>query len=162
MHWEDPQAAAAETELLAKLDGVNDTRVWTFTYAKTDYEVELSLAQQVGKDMASLRPPAASFQMQAHACGQRTLYQSASACATTYAIAVEGTLTLRRLGADPVTVVSDVAVTGMLSNLGEISLSFDDNKVVLQSDGRNGFTVSEVSATGLGKESLNVSFTKSR
>jgi hypothetical protein len=127
-HEEDrARARAAEMQLLEKLDDVNGEGSFVFDDGGVQYELLLELSQAKAPEAESARAPAQeSFMAVAHACGQHTFYQSASACDTLYELAVEGSFTLRRLGDSPETIATDVAVTGRLREYGELSLQIGE------------------------------------
>lgn len=112
----DVDTTAVEAELVGELDDVNAQAAWTFTSDGEDYELLLALTQRKGEDesTASNAKDREHFVSLAHACGTHTFFQSASACVTLYELAIEGTYTLRKLGATPVTIVEDAAVSGVL------------------------------------------------
>jgi hypothetical protein len=162
----DPKALAMiEADLLERLDAVNETGSFMFEHEGTTYEALLVLAQTEGKDTsAALRPrkSAPSFTRSAHACGTHTFRQSASACATTYALEVEGTLTVRRLGEDEAVIARDIPVHGSITDWGETSLGFgDQSTLALTQDGDNTPRLYELEAYDLDDSGLDILFEQS-
>jgi len=154
------ELAQIEADLIQDMEVVNALGGWRFTYGGEDYEVLLALTQEEGED-DSARAPGARFTSTAYACGNHTFFQSASACATTYMLAVEGTLTLRRLGADATTIVEDLPVTGTVASIGGVGgyggvgLSFGENSTL-----NLGFdnALETFEAQGLGEAMLDISY----
>jgi hypothetical protein len=145
-----------EADLVEDLDEVNGIGAWTFTHGGEDYEVLLALSQEAGADEAA-SAPGARFTSTAYACGTHTFFQSASACATNYDLAVEGTLTLRRLGANAATIVADLAVTGTLRSYGGLFLQLgDEGYLSLGEDS----ALDSFEAQSLGEEQLDFSFSR--
>jgi hypothetical protein len=101
--------------------------------------------------------------MIAYACGERTLYATASACNDVSSMPVEGTLTLVRLSSAQVedVIVSDMPTRGFLLVYGLVlssatmGLDFDRGSIELSTDGK-AFKLASFSGTGLGPEQLSV------
>lgn len=129
------RAARAEAHLLELLDDVNGEGSFTFEDGDVQYELLLELSQAKRAAESARAPAQTSFMAVAHACGQHTFYQSASACDDIYELAVEGSYTLRRLGDSQETVATDIAVSGTLVDYGVLAL--EDGSIALerQSDG---------------------------
>ena len=119
---ERQRAARAEMRLLDMLDDINGQASFAFEQDGERYELLLELSQAKGEIESARAPGPMSVMNVAHACGQRTFYQSASACDTQYMLAVEGSFTLRRLGDSPKTIASDVAVSGLMNDDGSLGL----------------------------------------
>lgn len=155
--------AAIEAELVDDLDDFNGTGSWEFEQDGETYEVLLAMTQKKGDDQSARARERPSFMPVAHACGDITFYQSASACLTTYELAIEGTMTLRRLGTDEVTIVSDVEVSGSLVSLGGVNLSFGaDNHLGFERGSHGAYTLQGFTGTNLGEDKLDLSFEASR
>jgi hypothetical protein len=161
---DDVDWAAVEAELVAELDGVNDIGGWEFPYQDATYEVLLALSQANGEDQSSRAPGPRAFGSVAHACGRRTFFQSASACDTQVELAVEGSLTLRRLGEAETTVASDLPVTGRLYEGGglELSLAGGGTLSVERNPDNGRYQLGFFEASNLGTEKLDVSFDRDR
>lgn len=134
----DPKVLAMiEADLVERLETVNETGSFAFEHEGTSYEALLVLTQTEGKDSSAALHPrksAPGFMRSAHACGTHTFRQSASACATTYQLEVEGTLTVRRLGEDEAVIAQDIPVRGSVYEW-ETWLSFgDSNELALTGD----------------------------
>lgn len=155
--------AAVEADLLESLDNFNGTGSWEFEQDGERYEVLLALSQEKGSDQSARAPERPSFMSVAHACGGITFYQSASACVTQYLLALEGTMTLRRLGMSPVTILSDVEVGGTLSNFDSVNVNFGDGYAVSFSRGSDESYVLDIfDGTNLGDDNLDLNFRANR
>lgn len=155
---DDIDYAAVERELLDDLDTFSGTASWEFTEDGEKYEILLALSQRKGDDHRSAAPARPAFMPVAYACGDVTFFQSASACAPRYELALEGTMTLRRIGADEATIVSDVEVSGTLISYGGVELSLGgENYVSFEGNGKE-FWLSNFEVTNLGDEKLDLSW----
>lgn len=155
---EPEQDGTIEAELLAELDRVDQVEAFTFVSDKGEsYELTLQLAQAQGDDVGEVSLAPRLF-VTAQACGTRTFFQSASACATTYELALEGTLSLRKLD-ESSPLLADVPVEGRLSNYGELSLNIDGDAANSVSLGRgtgDTYSVWRFTASNIGPEMLDI------
>lgn len=155
---EDEQDARAEAELLANLDEFQEVEAWMFVSKHGEsYELKFQLTQSRGDDVGEVSR-AASLMNTAHACGNRTFFQSASACATLYELALEGTLSVRRVDSDE-PVVSDLPVEGRLTNYGELWLNIDgstEDVVRFSRSVDDGYALADFAARDLGPEELDL------
>jgi hypothetical protein len=154
---DEQRAAQAKMELLGLLDDVNGEGRFAFEQDGVEYELLLELTQ-AKQPTASLPAPArASFMSVAHACGNVTFYQSASACSTQYTLAVEGTFTLRRLGEAPETIATDVPVSGTLHDYGQLSLQGESvERLFLEPTENGAFVLFHFIADDLGGQSFDI------
>jgi hypothetical protein len=157
------QEARIKSHLVEMLDELNGTASWQFDEDGDTYEVLVELTQQKKPAASASLRGESRFIAIAHACGSRTFYQSASACTTTYELAVEGTLTLRRLGTKPETIVSDIALDGSVTEWGGIQLMFGaTGYLTLLHNDDGSFAVERFRASGLGRERLSFAFDRAR
>jgi hypothetical protein len=153
---DEPDLAKIEADLLEELDGLNGQGALSFSYEGHDYELLLALTQQGGQDELA-RAPGARFMSTAHACGNHTFFQSASACATFYQLALEGTVTLRRLGEDAA-VLAELPVTGTLGlGLGSFEIA-DGGALLLLADEEGAQYVESFEAQDLGEAMVDFSY----
>ena len=159
---DDPEDnAKMEAELLQMLDDLNGQGAWQFEHEGDSYEILLELTQQKKPASAATAHRASPFIAAAHACGTRTFYQSASACITIYELAVEGTFSLRRLGAKPETIASDVPLRGTVQNFGEAYLTFGTGgDLQLHRANEGSFELDRFMTDNLGKENLALEFSR--
>jgi hypothetical protein len=152
------QDRKAESQLLAELNGIKQVESWTFVSKQGEsYELKLQLTQAMGEDEGEVsRAP--RLLNTAHACGNRTFFQSASACATLYELALEGTFSLRKVD-DDAPLVADVPVEGRLSNYGELWLAIDGNTadaVMFSKGPGDTYEIAEFTASDLGPTALDI------
>lgn len=153
-----------EAEMVALFDRTDDA-TYSFEWESESYELALSLDRAAAAAVA--RAESTSFMQSASACGDRTFYQSASACVTVTSLPVVGTFTLTRVdGATRTVVAENVAVTGEISVYGDelraasLNVTFRDGAdfIQLNSPTAGDFELERVHASGLGEEELDVDF----
>ncbi|MFT3925529.1 MAG: hypothetical protein QM778_23520 [Myxococcales bacterium] len=124
----DVDTRKVEMELLSKIAEVNERGTWSFvTNDRHHYEVSLMLEAATEEQDARASWMRGWTGNRASACGTRTFFKGASACATEYEMAVLGTLSLRDVDADRVVLV-DVKVKGRVSSYDEIRLAYGENE----------------------------------
>lgn len=157
---ERAQAERVKTAMLAKLDAFNGTGAWEVQQDGETYELLVELTQSSKASTEQSASGNARFMSVAHACGSTTFYKSASACKTVYLMPVEGTLMVRRLGAEAETIVEDVPVRGRLME-GSFSLSFGENALSFEDNGgAGGALLIQFEAEDLGDEKVDFSVSR--
>lgn len=154
-----------EAEMVALLDDLNAMGVSEIDSDGAVYEVELTLEQAEGDDVTAVREQS-PFTSTAYACGSRTFMKSAAACSTTTALAVEGTLTIRRVdGPEPVVVVEGLAVSGLIEVYGDhlrsayVNLELEGGgSAGLYTENAKDFELHSLEAHDLGEDGVDISF----
>jgi hypothetical protein len=147
-----PKFSFGEAEVVALVDVAKAQR---YELKTTDgsYEVVVDLSQARGDDSKSgaLEPSPVKV---AHACGNRTFLRSAAACLDQTDVPVSGTITIKRIAPDEITLVDKADATGKMTVYGtaltnaEIEVGAGENRVSLRSDDAKTFKVSRVVVAG--------------
>lgn len=105
-----------EAEVVAVVNGANRPVPYRYEHGGKTYEISFQVAQVQGNDKVSALPGSSrgAALRQAHACGNRTFLRSAAACIDTTSVPVEGKLTVKRVGANPATLLSGAQARGEL------------------------------------------------
>lgn len=145
-----------ELALLDELTLLMESGPWAFTaHDGEDYEVSLELAQAEAE--VAMIPEHLRLFKRARACGRHTFVRTASACSTTYELAVEGRLSLRRQSTGEL-VASDIEVVGTLSPELGLGVSIDagaDGYLEL-SKYTSGYVLTSFTGSKLGPDELDL------
>lgn len=158
---EEEQPDFGEAEMLALLEELTAAEPTELEDGDAQYEIELDLAEAEGEDVVSSARPL--FASSAYACGSRTFMKSAAACSTQTEIALEGTLSVRRVdGDEPVVIAQDVAVEGRMMASGKtlrfvsIDLEFEGGTARWTTSNGMDFALDAFLAQGLGDQAVDI------
>lgn len=159
----EPEPNFGEAEMLGLYDRV-DTGTWSFETGGSSYELSLVLNRATATVVARAEE---SFTQSAHACGDRTFFQSAAACITVTSVPVVGTVTLVRVVGEPrTTVAENVAIEGSIDVYGDalqnammtLTLGETTQLLAFSSPAAMDFELTRVLLTDVGAEALDIDY----
>lgn len=147
-----PKFSFGEAEVVALVD-VAKTQRYELKTADGSYEVALDLSQARGDDSKSSALDPAPVRL-AHACGNRTFLRSAAACLDVTEVPIAGTITVKRIAPDAITIIDKADAKGVLRVLGtaltnaEIDVKTAEGNITLHSADAKTFQVRELEVAG--------------
>ncbi len=147
-----PEFSFGEAEVVALIDVAKAQR-YELKTADGSYEIVVDIGQVRGEDSKSSALDPALVRV-AHACGNRTFLRSAAACLESTNVPVAGSITVKRIAPDTITLIDKADAKGGVTVLGtslhraEIQIEAGETSVSLSSDDAKTFKVRRLVLAG--------------